>query len=70
MTPAGRMFSALVRSEASRMSLKATPKSKVLYVVNTARGQVLYLESDLQPRRPSRWERLKHLAGGSQAAAS
>ena len=52
------------------MNLKATPKSKVLYVVNTARGQVLYLESDLQPRRPSRWERLKHLAGGSQAAAS
>ena len=52
------------------MNLKATPKSKVLYVVNTARGQALYLGGDLQPRRPSRWERLKHLAGGSQAAAA
>jgi hypothetical protein len=48
------------------MNLKATPKCKVLYVVNTARGQALYLG----PRRPSLWERLKQLAGGSQAAAS
>jgi hypothetical protein len=52
------------------MNLKATPKCKVLYVVNTARGQALYLGSDLGPRRPSLWERLKQLAGGSQAAAS
>lgn len=52
------------------MSLKATPKSKVLYVVHTTRGQALYLGSDLQPRRPSRWERLKYLPGGSQAAAA
>jgi hypothetical protein len=52
------------------MNLKATPKSKVLYVVNPARGQALYLGSDLGPRRPSLWERLKQLAGGSQAAAS
>ncbi len=50
------------------MGLKATPKSKVLYVVNTARGQALYLESDLGQRRPGIWERLKQLAGGSQAA--
>ena len=52
------------------MTLKATPKSKVLYVVNTTRGQVLYLESDLGPRRPSLWERLKQLAGGSQGTAA
>jgi hypothetical protein len=70
MTPAGRMFSDLARSEASRMNLKATPKSKVLYVVNTTRGQALYLGTDLRPRRPSRWERLKHLAAGSQGAAA
>jgi hypothetical protein len=69
MRPAGRMFSDLVGSKASRMNLKATPKSKVLYVVNTTRGQALYVGSDLRPRRPSRWERLKHLAAGSQAAA-
>jgi hypothetical protein len=48
--------------------MKATPKSKVLYVVNTTRGQALYLESDLRPRRPSLWERLKQLAGGSPGA--
>ena len=70
MTPAARMFSDLFRSEASRMNLKATPKSKVLYVVNTTRGQALYLGSDLAPRRPGLWERLKQLAGGSQGAAS
>ncbi len=51
------------------MGLKATPKSKVLYVVNTARGQALYLGSDIGQRRRSLWERLKQLAGGSQAAA-
>jgi hypothetical protein len=52
------------------MKLKATPKSKFLYVVNTARGQALYLERDIRPRRASRWERLKHLAGGAQAASA
>jgi hypothetical protein len=52
------------------MKLKATPKSKFLYVVNTARGQALYLERDIRPRRPSRWERLKHLAGGAQVAGA
>ena len=52
------------------MSLKATPRSKVLYVVNTARGQALYLGSDIGQRRRSLWERLKQLAGGSQAASS
>jgi hypothetical protein len=52
------------------MNLMATPKSKVLYVVNTARGQVLYLGSELGQRRPGLWKRLKQLAGGSQAAAS
>jgi hypothetical protein len=62
------MFSDLVGREDSGMNLKATPKSQVLYVVSTARGQALYLESDIRPRRPSRWERLKHLAGGAQAA--
>jgi hypothetical protein len=62
------MFSDLFWREASRMDLKATPKSKVLYVVNTTRGQALYLGSDLGPRRPSLWGRLKHLAAGSQAA--
>jgi hypothetical protein len=52
------------------MKLNA-PKSRVLYVVNTARdGQLLYLESDIRPRRPSRWERLKQLAGGAQAATA
>jgi len=64
------------------MNLKATPKSQVLYVVNTASsGQALYLASDIpsgltidqyrrsRARRPNRWERLKRLAGGAQAAA-
>ena len=51
------------------MSPKATPKSKVLYVVNTARGQALYLGSDIGQGRRSLWERLKQLVGGSQAAA-
>jgi hypothetical protein len=64
------MFSDLFRSEASRMNPKATPKSNVLYVVNTTRGQALYLGSDLAPRRPSLWERLKQLAGGAQGAAA
>jgi hypothetical protein len=52
------------------MYRNATPKSQVLYVVNTAKGQALYLESDIRPRRPSRWARLKHLAGGAQAATA
>ena len=64
------------------MNRKATPKSQVLYVVNTAKGQSLYLESDIpsgvtideyrrsRPRRTNRWERLKRLAGGAQAASA
>ena len=64
------------------MNPKATPKSQVLYVVDTAKGQSLYLESDIpfgvtidqyrrsRARRPNRWERLKRLAGGAQAAAA
>ena len=48
------------------MNLKATRKSQLLYVVNTAGGQVLYRERDIRPRRQNRWERLKQLAGGAQ----
>jgi hypothetical protein len=70
MTLAGRTFSDLVRSEASGVNLNATPKSGVLYVVNTAGGQVLFRESEIQPRRKNRWERLKQLAGGVQAASA
>jgi hypothetical protein len=70
MTQAGRSFSDVAWGEASRMYRNATPKSQVLYVVNTAKGQALYLESDIRPRRPSRWARLKHLAGGAQAATA
>jgi hypothetical protein len=63
--------------------MNETPNSQVLYLVNTAEnGQVLYLESDIppgltideyrrsRPRRPSRWEQLKRLAGGAQAATA
>ena len=53
-----------------------TPNSQVL------QSQVLYVETSIQPgltidqyrrsrpRRPSRWERLKALAGGAQAATA
>jgi hypothetical protein len=60
------MFSDLAGREDSGMNLKATRKSQLLYVVNTAGGQVLYRERDIRPRRQSRWERLKQLAGGAQ----
>jgi hypothetical protein len=64
------MFSDPVGRQDSGMKLKATPKTQVLYVVNTTRGQVLYRERDIRPQRPSRWERLKRLAGGAQGAAA
>ena len=53
-----------------------TPSSQILH------SQVLYIETSIQPgltideyrrsrpRRPSRWERLKALAGGAQAATA
>jgi len=53
-----------------------TPNSQVL------QSQVLYVETSIapgltidqyrrsRPRRPSRWERLKQLAGGAQAATA
>jgi hypothetical protein len=76
------MLSDRVGREDSGMNLKATPKRQALYVVNTASGgQALYLASDIpsgltidqyrrsRARRPNRWERLKRLAGGAQAAA-
>ena len=64
------------------MSLSRSPQNQVLYVVTTDNSQGLYVESDIlpgltidqyrrsRPRRPSRWERLKHLAGGSHAATA
>jgi hypothetical protein len=54
-----------------------TPNTQVLQ-----NSQVLYMESSIspgltidqyrrsRPRRPSRWERLKQLAGGAQAATA
>jgi hypothetical protein len=62
--------------------MNANPNSQALYVVNTTGGEVLYLESDIpagltideyrrsRPRRPSRWERIKQLAGGAQPATA
>ena len=53
-----------------------TPNTQVL------QSQVVYMETSIRPgltidqyrrsrpRRPSRWERLKHLAGGAQAATA
>ena len=52
-----------------------TPNTQVL------QSQVLYVESTIRPgltidqyrrsrRRPSRWERLKNLAGGAQPATA
>jgi hypothetical protein len=53
-----------------------TPNTQVL------QSQVLYVETSIapgltidqyrrsRPRRPSRWERLKQLAGGAQAATA
>ena len=53
-----------------------TPNSQVL------QNQVLYIETSIpagltvaeyrrsRPRRPNRWERLKQLAGGAQAATA
>ena len=64
------------------MNLSRSPENQVLYVVATADGQGLYVESDIlpgltidqyrrsRPRRPSRWERLKSLAGGAQPATA
>jgi hypothetical protein len=49
-------------------------------MITNPNGQVLYIETSIRPgltideyrrgrpRRPSRWERLKQLAGGAQAA--
>jgi hypothetical protein len=54
-----------------------TPNSQLLET-----SQVLYVETSIRPgvtldeyrrsrpRKPSRWERLKHLAGGAQAATA
>ena len=54
-----------------------TPNSQVL-----ENSQVLYIEASIRPgltideyrrsrpRRPTRWERLKQLAGGAQAATA
>jgi hypothetical protein len=46
-------------------------QSQVSYIATSIRPGVTIAEyRRSRPRRPSRWERLKHLAGGAQAATA
>ena len=53
------------------MNLNATPNSPVLYVETSIRpGLTIGEYRRSRPRRATRWERLKQLAGGAQAATA
>jgi hypothetical protein len=49
--------------------MNANPNSQVLYIETSIRpGLTIGEYRRSRPRRASRWERLKQLAGGAQAA--
>ena len=51
--------------------MNANPNSQVLYIETSIRPGLMiddYRRS--RPRRPSRWQRLKQLGGGAQAATA
>ena len=49
--------------------MNATPNSQVLYIETSIRpGLTISEYRHSRPRRASRWERLKQLAGGAQSA--
>ena len=51
--------------------MTATPNSKVFYIESSIRpGLTISEYRRSRPRRPNRWERLKQLAGGAQAATA
>jgi hypothetical protein len=51
--------------------MNSNPNSQVLYIESSIRpGMTLGEYRRSRPRRPNRWERLKQLAGGAQAATA
>jgi hypothetical protein len=48
--------------------MNANPNNQVLYVETSIRPGLTISEYRRSRRRPTRWERLKQLAGGAQAA--
>jgi hypothetical protein len=51
--------------------MNANPNSQVLYIESSIRpGLTIGEYRRTRPRRPNRWERLKQLAGGAQAATA
>jgi hypothetical protein len=51
--------------------MNSNPNSQVLYVESSIRpGLTIDDYRRSRPRRPNRWERLKQLAGGAQAATA
>ena len=51
--------------------MNANPNSQVLYIESSIRpGLTIGEYRRSRPRRPNRWERLKQLAGGAQAATA
>ena len=49
--------------------MNSNPNSQVLYIESSIRpGLTIGEYRRSRPRRPNRWERLKQLAGGAQAA--
>jgi hypothetical protein len=51
--------------------MNANPNSQVLYIETSIRAGLTIAEyRRSRPRRPSRWERLKQLGGGAQAATA
>jgi hypothetical protein len=51
--------------------MNANPNSQVLYIESSIRpGLTIGEYRRSRPRRPTRWERLKQLAGGAQAATA
>ena len=49
--------------------MNANPNSQVLYIETSIRpGLTIDEYRRSRPRQPTRWERLKQLAGGAQAA--
>lgn len=51
--------------------MNANPNSQVLYIESSIRpGLTIGEYRRSRPRRPTRWERLKQLGGGAQAATA